>query len=65
MPTNLAEGSGRAGSRERRYFYNVAKGSAYEVVSLLTIAKKRRHTLLTLRRKRIWFQGLQHAKRSA
>jgi four helix bundle protein len=31
---NIAEGTGRAGSRESKQFFNVAKGSVYEVVSL-------------------------------
>ena len=43
VPTNLAEGSGRDSPKEERYFYGVAKGSLYEVVSLLVIAGKRGH----------------------
>lgn len=45
IPTNIAEGSGRDNPKESRYFYNIAKGSVYEVVSLLVICHKR--TLLT------------------
>jgi four helix bundle protein len=41
VPTNLAEGSGRDNPRERKYFYAIAKGSAYETVSLLIITKNR------------------------
>jgi four helix bundle protein len=41
IPTNLAEGSGRESPKEGRYLYGVAKGSVYEVVSLLVIAGKR------------------------
>jgi four helix bundle protein len=41
VPTNLAEGSGRDNPRERKYFYAIAKGSVYEVVSLLFITKQR------------------------
>jgi four helix bundle protein len=41
IPTNLAEGSGRDNSKEKRYFYRIAKGSVYEVVSLLVMAGKR------------------------
>ena len=35
---NIAEGSGRLSKNESRNFYNIAKGSVYEVVSLLDIA---------------------------
>lgn len=35
---NIAEGSGRLSNKESRNFYNIAKGSIYEVVSLLDIA---------------------------
>jgi four helix bundle protein len=43
VPTNLAEGSGRDTAKQERYFYGVAKGSIYEVVSLLVMASKRGH----------------------
>ncbi len=43
VPTNLAEGSGRGQLNEKRYFYRVAKGSIYEVVSLLVIINRREH----------------------
>lgn len=41
ISTNIAEGSGRGGVKEARYFYNIAKGSVYEVVSLLAIMRNR------------------------
>ncbi len=41
VSTNIAEGTGREGDKESRYFFNIAKGSVYEVVSLLSIAKSR------------------------
>lgn len=41
VPTNIAEGVGRDGEKETKYFYRVAKGSVYEVVSLLVMAGKR------------------------
>ena len=41
IPTNIAEGTGRGGDKESKYFFNIAKGSVYEVVSLLYIMKDR------------------------
>jgi four helix bundle protein len=41
IPTNIAEGTGRDAAGERRQFYRYAKGSVYEVVSLLTMLSKR------------------------
>jgi four helix bundle protein len=41
VPTNLSEGSGRDNPRERACLYGVAKGSLYEVISLLVVAGKR------------------------
>ncbi len=41
IPTNIAEGSGRDGGKEQGYFFGVAKGSVYEVVSLLAMTGKR------------------------
>ena len=41
VPTNIAEGAGRDGEKERKYFYRIAKGSIYEVVSLLVMIGKR------------------------
>jgi four helix bundle protein len=40
ISTNIAEGTGRDSPRQSRYFYNIAKGSVYEVVSLLHVCKK-------------------------
>lgn len=41
VPTNIAEGCGRDGDKEQAYFFRIAKGSIYEVVSLLVILGKR------------------------
>ncbi len=41
VPTNIAEGTGRGTGKESQYFFRVAKGSVYEVVSLLVMAGKR------------------------
>jgi four helix bundle protein len=43
IPTNIAEGSGRDSPKEQSYYYGVAKGSVYEVVSLLVMIGKRGH----------------------
>jgi four helix bundle protein len=37
---DIAEGTGRESVREARYFFNIAKGSVYEVVSLLYVMRK-------------------------
>lgn len=36
---NIAEGSGRKGKAEQRQFYNISKGSLFECIALLDIAK--------------------------
>ena len=41
VSTNIAEGTGREGEKEGNYFFNIAKGSVYEVVSLLYIMRIR------------------------
>ena len=43
IPTNLAEGAGRDNVNEEGYFYRIAKGSAYEVLSLLVMFRRRGH----------------------
>ena len=43
VSNNIAEGGGRNTKKEKTYFYNIAKGSFYEVVNLLEICKRRRH----------------------
>lgn len=40
VSTNIAEGFGRTGPREKLQFYNIAYGSLLEVRSLLLIAEK-------------------------
>ena len=40
ISTNIAEGTGREGNKESKYFFNVAKGSVYEVVNLLHVMKR-------------------------
>lgn len=41
IPTNIAEGAGRDRLKEKQYFFRIAKGSVYEVVSLLVMIGKR------------------------
>jgi four helix bundle protein len=43
ISANIAEGAGREGDREGKHFFNIAKGSVYEVVSLLEAARRRSH----------------------
>jgi len=40
VSANIAEGTGREGLRESRQFFNIAKGSAYEVVSIAYILRE-------------------------
>ena len=44
---NIAEGSGRKSKREAGYFYNVAKGSVYETVSLMEVIKNKGYINIT------------------
>ena len=41
VSTNIAEATGRDGKKEARHFFNIAKGSVYEVVSLLYVMRIR------------------------
>lgn len=41
IPNNIAEGSGRRTQKEIKHFYNIAKGSTYEVVNLCVILGKK------------------------
>jgi four helix bundle protein len=41
IPTNIAEGGGRDKVKEKQYFFRIAKGSVYEVVSLMIMIGKR------------------------
>ena len=43
VSTNIAEGTGREGEKESKHFFNIAKGSVYEVVSLLCVMRKRNY----------------------
>ena len=45
ISSNIAEGTGREGIRESRQFFNIAKGSVYEVVSIAHVL--RQENLLT------------------
>jgi four helix bundle protein len=43
ISNNIAEGGGRRSKKEKVYFYNIAKGSVYEVVNLLEICRRRKY----------------------
>lgn len=43
ISNNIAEGGGRNSKKEKIYFYNIAKGSVYEVVNLFEICKRRQY----------------------
>lgn len=40
IPLNVAEGQGRVHAKEKRNFYNIAKGSLYECVPIVEICHK-------------------------
>ncbi len=61
VTNNIAEGGGRSGRREKAYFYNLAKGSVYEVVNLLEICVRRRY-LSEERRQRLYSEAEELAK---
>lgn len=39
IPSNIAEGNGRAGNKDYAHFLAIARGSLYEVITQLEIAK--------------------------
>jgi four helix bundle protein len=40
IPSNIAEGAGRKGYRDRSNFYSIAKGSVYETVNIIKLLEK-------------------------
>ncbi|MGD0266830.1 MAG: four helix bundle protein [Candidatus Methylomirabilota bacterium] len=40
ISANIAEGTGREGIRESKQFFNIAKGSVYEVVSIAHVLRQ-------------------------
>jgi four helix bundle protein len=54
ISSNIAEGTGRDGIRESKHFFNIAKGSAYEVVSIAHVLKQ--EGLLTSEEFTEWYQ---------
>ncbi len=40
VSANIAEGTGREGVRESKQFFNIAKGSVYEVVSIAHVLRQ-------------------------
>jgi four helix bundle protein len=42
IPLNIAEGNGRWHQKERRNFFFIARGSAFECVPLLTLCQRRK-----------------------
>ena len=55
IPANIAEACGRKTKKESANFFNIAKGSTYEVISLLTIASKRNLLLGHLNKRGIYY----------
>lgn len=40
ITNNIAEGAGRSSLKESNYFFNVAKGSAYETINIIIMLQK-------------------------
>ena len=40
VPSNIAEGAGRQGHRDRANFYSMAKGSVYEAINVVELLKR-------------------------
>ena len=47
IPSNIAEGSGRASSRDYGHFLSIARGSLYETINQLEIAQDLGYATLT------------------
>jgi len=47
ISTNVAEGFGRSGPKEKLQFYNIAYGSLLEVKSLLLVSEKLNYTTMS------------------
>ena len=45
IPLNLAEGNGRWHTKEKKQFFWIARGSVFEVVPILQMAKNRQYIL--------------------
>jgi four helix bundle protein len=41
IPNNIAEGNGRFHKNDRKHFFHISRGSAYECVCLLEMCKKK------------------------
>lgn len=55
ITNNIAEGSGRKTKKESSYFFNVAKGSVYEVVNILIMLHKHKIiNLIDIQKKRLY-----------
>ncbi|MDF2457502.1 MAG: ribosomal protein [Cytophagaceae bacterium] len=44
IPLNIAEGTGRSTKADRKHFYVIARGSAFECVAIFDILKDRKNT---------------------
>ena len=40
IPSNIAEGAGRKGIKDRANFYSIAKGSVYETVNIIKLLER-------------------------
>ncbi|MFH1226336.1 MAG: four helix bundle protein [Planctomycetota bacterium] len=42
VSNNIAEGCGRRGKKEKRQFYNIAQGSSFECVPMITVLERKK-----------------------
>ena len=61
VPANIAEGNGRRHLRDRRQFFYIARGSAFECVPLLELCVRRR--LITDEQHEVLLEGVEDVAR--
>ena len=52
ISNNIAEGSGRESVREQSNFYNMTKGSVYEVINIIVVLSDLKLLVLTVEKKK-------------
>lgn len=47
IANNIAEGSGRRGKKEKKQFYSISQGSAFECIPMITVLQRKKFILQT------------------